>query len=260
MELDKIYCADSNNMKEVKDNSVQLIVTSPPYNVQKPYENHSDNMPLEEYLKMLNGVWKECKRVLCDGGRICVNIANTWRNPYLPLHSYIIQQLVDLGFLMRGEIIWDKGASVGTSTAWGSWKSPSNPTLRDVHEYIMIFSKSSFGVSNNRENDLTKEEFLEFTKSIWAFPTISAKKIGHPAPFPEELPRRIIKLYTFPNDVVLDPFMGAGTTAIAAKKLKRHYIGYDISKEYCKLAEKRIDTEFSQTTLKQLPKIASKKQ
>ena len=249
MKLDRIYPKDSRIMKEVDSGSVRLIVTSPPYNVQKPYENHTDNLPLKEYLKMLKDVWKECKRVLCDGGRICVNVANTWRNPYLPIHSYIIKQLIDLKFLMRGEIIWDKGASVGASTAWGSWQSPSNPTLRDVHEYIIIFSKKTFSILNDKKSDMERDEFLEFTKSIWKFPTVSAKKVGHPAPFPEELPRRLIKLYTFPIDVVLDPFMGSGMTAIAAKRLGRHYIGYDISKEYCELAEKRIKGEFSQKNL-----------
>lgn len=246
-----IFNADARKMDEVEDGSVELIVTSPPYNVNKPYDNHDDLMPLEEYLQLLGAVWKECRRVLCEGGRICINVANLWRRPYLPLHALIIQQMHDLGFLMRGEVIWDKEASVGASTAWGSWQSPSNPTLRDTHEYILVFSKGSFKLPNHREalSDLTKDEFLEFTKSLWRFPAESSKRVGHPAPFPEELPSRCIKLYSFPNDVVLDPFAGSGTTCVAAKKLGRRYIGYDVSREYCKIAQHRIKAAAQQRVL-----------
>ena len=254
MKLDIIYNKDSRSMEEVMDNSIQLIVTSPPYNVNKEYDDHADAMPNDEYFKLLHDVWKECIRVLSDGGRICVNVANVGRKPYLPLHSTIIKQLTDLGLIMRGEIIWDKEASVGVSTAWGSWQSPSNPTLRDTHEYILVFSKGSYKLPNHRnsKSDLTSKEFTEYTKSIWRFPTESAKKVDHPAPFPEELPYRCIKLYTFPGDVVLDPFNGVGTTCLVAKKLNRKYIGYDISKNYCKQAELRIKKYFSQTKLKQV--------
>lgn len=150
--------------------------------------------------------------------------------------------MLELGFLMRGEIIWDKSSSAGSSTAWGSWQSASNPTLRDIHEYILIFSKDSFSrVRYGKEDTISKEEFLEFTKSIWNFPTVSAKKIGHPAPFPEELPRRLMHLYTFKGDIVLDPFIGSGQTGIAAFKLNRYFIGYDTNKTYCELATKRVN-------------------
>lgn len=252
-EKDKIYCADSRNMKEIPDDTIQLIITSPPYNAEKDYDYYKDNKPLEEYLGLLYDVWKECSRVLCTGGRICINVANIGRKPYLALSDYISKQLIDLGFLMRGELIWNKEASVGTSTAWGSWKSPSNPTLRDLHEYILIFSKEEFKLENHRndKSDLTSEEFLEYTKSVWNFPTESAKKVGHPTPFPEELPKRLIKLYSYPKDVVLDPFAGSGTTLLVAKKLGRHYAGYEISKKYCELAKKRIIEAFAQKTLKQ---------
>ena len=141
--------------------------------------------------------------------------------------------MLDIGFLMRGEIVWNKGSSSGVSTAWGSWQSASNPTLRDVHEYVLIFSKGSFSRnSKDKENTIAKEEFLTFTKSVWEFPAESANKVGHPAPFPLELPYRCIQLYTFKNDVVLDPFCGVGTTCLAAVKLKRNYVGYDTNKEY----------------------------
>ena len=148
----------------------------------------------------------------------------------------------DIGFLMRGEIIWNKGAGAGVSMAWGSWKSASNPVLRDVHEYILIFSKGSFKRAkvNGSENTIEKEQFMEWTKSIWTMNTESAKKIGHPAPFPVELPYRLIQLYTYKDDVILDPFMGSGSTAIAALKSNRNYIGFDIDSEYVKLAEERI--------------------
>jgi len=248
--LNKIYRSSSEHMKEIPDNSVHLMITSPPYNVGKEYDT---DMNLQEYLSMLRNVFEETKRVLVEGGRVCINIANLGRKPYLPLHSYIIQIMSELGFLMRGEIIWDKSSSAGTSTAWGSWKSAKNPILRDVHEYILVFSKESYSrntASNSKKKDsIMKEEFMEFTKSIWNFSAVSAKKIGHPAPFPEELPRRLIELYSFQEDIVLDPFMGSGQTAIAAIKSKRKYIGYDVNTDYCKLAEERIKKVNAQTKL-----------
>lgn len=147
---------------------------------------------------------------------------------------------------MRGEIIWNKASSGSPSTAWGSWLSAKNPTLRDIHEYIMVFSKGMFSRGNllKRKSTISKQEFLDFTKSVWTFSAESAKKVGHPAPFPVELPYRLIQLYTFENEVVLDPFIGSGQAAIAAIKTNRHFVGYDINKEYVKLAEKRIK-EFS---------------
>jgi len=236
--LDKIFCKSSENMEELPDCSIHLMVTSPPYNVRKEYD---EDLTLEEYLHFLKRVWKEVYRVLVPGGRACVNVANVGRKPYIPLHAFIAKDMLDLGFLMRGEIIWNKGSSAGTSTAWGSWLSPINPTLRDVHEYILVFSKDSFKRRKlDREITITRDEFLEFTKSIWTFQTVSARKVGHPAPFPVELPYRLIQLYTYKGEVVLDPFMGSGQTAIAAVKTGRHYVGYDIEKEYVGLAEKRI--------------------
>ncbi|MFX0103560.1 MAG: DNA-methyltransferase, partial [Candidatus Hodarchaeota archaeon] len=232
--LNKIILGSSEDMKELPDNSIHLFITSPPYNVGKQYD---ENLNLEEYLSFLKRVWAETHRVLVPGGRACINVANLGRKPYIPLHSYIIKDMNDLGFLMRGEIIWNKAASAGGSTAWGSWMSASNPTLRDVHEYILVFSKESYSRKSKskekeRVNTITKEEFLENTKSIWSFPTESAKKIGHPAPFPVELPYRLIQLYTFEGDVVLDPFMGSGQTGIAALKSNRSFVGYEINEEY----------------------------
>ncbi len=238
--LDKIFCKSSERMDEVPDNSVHLMVTSPPYNVGKEYDK---NLTLSEYRTFLKRVWSEVKRVLVPGGRACINIANLGRKPYIPLHAFIIEDMLDLGFLMRGEIIWNKASSGSPSTAWGSWLSAKNPTLRDIHEYILVFSKGMFARDNlKRKSTISKDEFLEFTKSVWTFAAEPATKVGHPAPFPVELPYRLIQLYTFEGEVILDPFIGSGQTAIAAIKTKRHYIGYDINEKYVKLAEKRIRT------------------
>ena len=237
--LDRILCKSSENMDDLPDCSVHLMVTSPPYNVGKDYD---ENLTLEEYREFLKRIWSEVSRVLVPGGRACVNVANLGRKPYIPLHAFIVEDMLDLGFLMRGEVIWDKGSSAGSSTAWGSWLSPSNPALRDVHEYILVFSKGAFRRenANDRESTISKDEFLEFTKSVWTFPSESAVRTGHPAPFPVELPYRLIQLYTFQGEVVLDPFMGSGQTAMAAMKTDRSYMGYEIDEEYVKLAEKRI--------------------
>jgi len=237
--LNRIFCKSSEYMSEIPDRSIHLVVTSPPYNVGKEYEG---DLSLKEYREFLVRVWSEIRRVLVIGGRVCINIANLGRKPYIPLHAFIIQDMLDLGFIMRGEIIWNKGASVGASTAWGSWMSATNPALRDMHEYILIFSYGQLArKSGDKKSTISKEEFLEFTKSIWTFKTESARRIGHPAPFPLELPYRLIQLYSFEGDIVLDPFMGSGQVAIAAIKTKRYFIGYEIKKEYVDLAMQRIN-------------------
>jgi len=244
--LNKIYCKSSENMSEFPDNSIHLMVTSPPYNVTKEYD---ENLTLNDYLLLLTKVFIETYRVLAPGGRACVNVANLGRKPYIPLTTHINQIMTDIGFLMRGEIIWDKAASSGGSCAWGSWKSANNPTLRDVHEYILVFCKDKYNRKSDKESTISKEEFLEYTKSIWKFNTESAKKVRHPAPFPVELPYRLIQLYTYKNDIVLDPFCGCGTTCIAAKKTERFYVGYDINKNYVKIANDRINNFSEQVKL-----------
>jgi site-specific DNA-methyltransferase (adenine-specific) len=241
--LDRLYCKSSVHMEEIPDRSIHLMITSPPYNAKKQYDQ---DLSLEEYLELLRQVWQETFRVLAPGGRACINVANLGRKPYIPLHSYIIVQMQAIGYLMRGEIIWNKGSSSSPSTAWGSWRSAGNPVLRDTHEYILIFSKESFRrQGRNRENTIEKAEFLEWTKSVWSFPAVSAKKIGHPAPFPEELPHRLIQLFTFRDDVILDPFAGSGTTCVAARRDGRHYIGYDTNPEYLQIADKRLSSLLS---------------
>ena len=245
--INRIFCKSSESMDDLPDNSVHLMITSPPYNVTKEYDN---NLNLNEYVELLNRVWKETYRVLVPGGRACVNVANLGRKPYIPLHGYIIEGMQDIGYLMRGEIIWNKASSASPSTAWGTWLSAANPVLRDIHEYILIFSKETFSrKKKGMEATIKKEEFLEWTKSVWTFPAVSARQIGHPAPFPEELPHRLIQLYTFKDDVVLDPFVGSGTSCLSAIKDKRYYIGYDIDPEYVKLSEKRISSYTNQLNL-----------
>jgi modification methylase len=240
--LNRIFCKSSESMDELPDSSIHLMITSPPYNVSKEYD---DDLSLDEYREMLRKVFAETYRVLVTGGRACVNIANVGRKPYIPLHSYIIDDMTAAGFLMRGEIIWNKGASAGGSTAWGSWMSPSNPCLRDVHEYILVFCKETFSRKppEKRNRTIKREDFLEWTKSCWEFPTVSAKKIGHPAPFPVELPHRLVQLYSYENEIILDPFCGSGTTCEAALMDNRKYVGYEINEEYVKLAEKRLSAE-----------------
>ena len=242
--LNTIIEGSCENMKDIPNNSLHLTITSAPYNVSKEYDN---DLSLNEYLDLLKNCFTETYRVLVNGGRACINIANVGRKPYIPLSDYVSKIMIEIGFNMRGEIIWNKSAGAGISTAWGSFQSASNPILRDVHEYILIFSKGNYKRERDknekefRYDNISKEEFIEWTKSIWTMNPESAKRIGHPAPFPEELPNRLIKLFSFTNDIVIDPFMGSGTTAIAAIKNSRNFVGYEINEEYINLANNRIE-------------------
>lgn len=238
-DLNRLYAKSSENMDEIPDNSIHLMITSPPYNVGKDYDN---DLSLMEYEELLTNVFSQTYEKLVTGGRACINIANIGRKPYLPLHMIVIHIMLKLGFLMRGEIIWDKSASAGGSCAWGSWMSASNPVLRDYHEYILIFSKESYSKNKAqvKKDTISKEDFIQWTRSIWTFPAANAKRIGHPAPFPLELPHRLINLYSYKEDVVLDPFCGSGTTCLAAIENDRYYVGYDIKQEYIDLSNSRI--------------------
>ena len=237
--INKIILGSSENMKEIPDNSVDLMITSPPYNVSKEYDQ---DLPLKEYLEFLNNVFSETFRVLINGGRACINVANIGRKPYIPISDYVSKMMIDIGFNMRGEIIWNKSASAGTSVAWGSWKSASNPILRDIHEYILIFSKGEYGRKISleekevRKDTISKDNFMAWTKSIWEMKAEKARKIGHPAPFPIELPYRLIQLYSFTNDVVLDPFGGSFTTPKVAAELDRIGVGIEMGKKLFKPA------------------------
>ena len=235
----QIFCHSSEKMNELPDESVHLMVTSPPYNVGKDYDQ---DLSLIEYSELLARVFVETYRVLVPGGRACINVANLGRKPYIPLNALVYNVMDKIGFLMRGEIIWNKSASAGTSCAWGSWCSPSNPVLRDTHEYILVFCKADY--SRKRKDGIAtieKDDFLNSTKSVWEFPAESAKRVKHPAPFPVELPKRLIELYTYANEIVLDPFMGSGTTAIAAQNQNRQWVGFETSDEYITIANERLN-------------------
>lgn len=235
--IDRIFEASSESMRQIPDNCVALMVTSPPYNVGKEYD---DDLDIDEYLQLLADVFSETFRVLEPGGRVAVNVANLGRKPYIPLNQYVSALLTEIGFDLRGEIIWQKAKSAGGSCAWGSWQSAKNPTLRDIHEYVIVASKGSYARVRKGEDTISKKEFLEATVSIWNILPESARRVGHPAPFPVELPGRLIELYTFEGDLVLDPFLGSGTTAVAAVESKRHYVGYELDAEYIDIAERRI--------------------
>lgn len=235
--VNRVYCHSSETMHEIPDNAVGLAFTSPPYNVGKEYDK---DLPFEEYLALIERVGREVYRVLMPGGRYLINIANLGRNPYIPLTSYFWELHMRIGFLPMGEIIWQKGRGASGSCAWGSWLSAKSPRLRDVHEYILVLAKMSTSRPDKGISDIEKEEFLQASLSVWEIAPESARRVGHPAPFPESLAARVIRFYSYVGDVVLDPFAGSGTTLVAAANNSRYWVGYDIVREYCDLAERRV--------------------
>lgn len=237
-DLDQVFLQSAESMDQLPDNSIALMVTSPPYHVGKDYDSEAD---FEGYLKLLEDVFAETYRVLQPGGRAVVNVANLGRRPYVPLSHLVTQRLLKLGYFMRGEVIWQKAHGASGNCAWGSWRSPSNPVLRDTHEYCLCFSKGRFKRVVDGTPTISGEEFMESTLSIWDIPAESAKRVGHPAPFPVELPRRFINLYTYRGEVVLDPFIGSGSTAVAAVQTGRHWVGYEISEEYALATKQRVE-------------------
>ena len=266
--VDDIVVGDARAMTAVADNSVALVVTSPPYFAGKSYEEALGEgaVPANylEYLRLLEDVFAECVRVLEPGGRIAVNVANLGRKPYRSLSADVVTILQDrLRLLLRGEIVWVKARAASGNCAWGSFQRPSNPTLRDLSERVIVASKGRFdraidGKKRQRlgmpsASSLTRDEFMEATLDVWEIAPESAKRIGHPAPFPIDLPERLIHLYTFVDDIVLDPFMGSGTTAIAAVRTGRHYVGYELDPEFATLARERIATESQSGTDFTLP-------
>jgi DNA modification methylase len=247
-ERNLIVAGDARSMTRVADNSVALVVTSPPYFAGKAYEEDlgQGHVPATylDYLQTLEDVFAECVRVLEPGGRIAVNVANLGRRPYRSLSGDVTTILQDrLRLLLRGEVVWIKARGAGGSTAWGSFRKPSNPTLRDLSERVIIASKGRFDRGRPAASSLTKDEFMEATTDLWELPTESAQRVGHPAPFPVELPRRLIELYTYPGDLVLDPFMGSGSTAVAAVRTGRDYLGFDTDPEYVAAATARAEVE-----------------
>ena len=235
----RIFNHTSEDMMHVPNNAVGLAFTSPPYNVGKDFD---EDLGLAEYLTLITQVAAEVYRVLTPGGRYVINLANLGRKPYIPLHSYFYAIHSALGFQTAGEIIWQKGKGMNGSCAWGSWMSAKSPRLRDIHEYLLVLAKEDFSRPDKGTSNISKEEFMSGTLSVWNIPPESAKKVGHPAPFPLELADRVIRLFSYEDDVILDPFCGSGTTCLAASLSGRAYVGYDVVPEYCDLARKRIET------------------
>lgn len=248
--LDKIICGDCLEvMRQIPDGTVHLAVTSPPYNLGLDYDNHDDSLAYENYLKWMKEVWIETKRVLVPGGRFALNVAPTSIKDFRPIHHDFSNQLREIGMIMRTEILWYK-QTMGRRTAWGSWKAPSNPHIVPSWEYVLVFCKDSWNLeSDEKEADITSEEFKKFSDGFWYIPP-ETKRRGHPSPFPEELIYRLIKFYTYKNNVVLDMFGGTGTVAVVAQKTGRHFIHIDISQKYCEITEQRL--EISQM-LQELP-------
>lgn len=256
--IDEIFLGDARAMDKIPDRSVALVVTSPPYFVGKEYEQAvgEGQIPATyvDYLQMLQEVFAECVRTLEPGGRIAVNVANLGRRPFRSLSSDVVAILQDkLRLLLRGEVIWQKARGSSGSCAWGSFQSPANPVIRDLTERVIIASKGRFdralSAKERRKNKLPyeaslwRDEFMEATTDVWEISPESASRVGHPAPFPIALPERLIHLYTYHGDLVLDPFMGVGTAAIAAIRTNRHFAGYENVDSYVKASRKRVKEE-----------------
>ncbi|MGB9677652.1 MAG: DNA-methyltransferase [Candidatus Ratteibacteria bacterium] len=249
--INKIIVGDSERvLKEFPDNCTDLILTSPPYNFGLEYQNHKDGVDWKSYFNKLFSIFKECIRILKFGGRIVINVQPLFSD-YVPIHHIISNFFLENKLIWKGEIIWEKHNYNCKYTAWGSWKSPSNPYLKYTWEFLEIFCKGSLKhCGNYKKIDITADEFKKWVYAKWEInPEYNMRKYGHPAMFPEELCERVIKLFSFKGDVVLDPFNGVGTTTVVAKRLSRIYVGIDISEEYCKKAEERIKEEDSKITL-----------
>ena len=244
--INRIICGDTLGiLGNLPSESIDLIITSPPYNFGHVYaqDPHDDTHEWNEYFATLKAIWQECVRVLIPGGRIAVNIQPLFSD-YVPTHHIISNQLLELGLLWKAEFLWEKNNYNAKYTAWGSWKSPSMPYIKYTWEFVEVFDKGTHKKTGKREDiDITADEFKEWVIGRWKItPERRMKEFGHAAMFPEELPRRIMKLFSFKNDIILDPFNGAGTTTLAAANSGRRYIGIDISQQYCNMAERRLHT------------------
>jgi DNA modification methylase len=265
---DQVICGDSRGiLRGMPDECVHLAITSPPYNVGLHYDSHNDAMPYEDYLKWLMDFWTELYRVLVPGGRFALNVAPTSIRDFRPTHYDMARDLMQLGFIMRTEILWYK-QTMRRRTAWGSWKSPRNPHMVPSWEYVLVFSKGSWTLEGRKEDaDITAEEFIRYSDAFWAiapetrgrqpflkslYPPRKGQKPpvqkagGHPAPFPEELIKRLVRFYCYKGNVVLDPFGGTGTVAAVARRYGRHFVHLDISKTYCSIAAQRIGAEIGE--------------
>ncbi len=243
--LDRIICGDAEEvLKQIPGESIDIIVTSPPYQFGLEYAEDEDTKRWEDYFAKLGRIWAECERVLVTGGRIAVNVQPLFSD-YVPTHHLISLQLMSLGLLWKAEILWEKHNYNAKYTAWGSWRSPSMPYLRYTWEFVEVFAKGTHRKGGRREDiDITGEEFKKWVYGKWEIaPETRMAKLGHPAVFPEELVRRLLLLFSYKGDVVLDPFVGTGTTALVAARTGRRYIGIDISEDYCKVAKRRLAEE-----------------
>ncbi|MDI1496324.1 MAG: N-4 cytosine-specific DNA methylase [Cenarchaeum symbiont of Oopsacas minuta] len=246
--LDKILCADSlKQLKKLPDNCIDVIFTSPPYNFGLEYENTGDDSEKwTDYFNKLFEIFTECIRVLKHGGRIAINIQPLFSD-YIPAHHIISNFFIAKGLIWKGEILWEKNNYNCKYTAWGSWKSPSSPYLKYTWEFVEVFCKGNLKKEGDKANaDVLGDDFKKWVYAKWSIsPERKMKKYDHPAMFPEELVKRVLQLFSFKNDIVLDPFVGAGTTCVVAKKTGRHYVGIDISKEYVRTSINRLDSILS---------------
>lgn len=238
----KIICGDSLKiLKKLPDNCIDLIFTSPPYNFGMGYDTFEDKVDWDKYFGLLFGIFKECVRVLKYEGRIVVNI-QPFFSDYIPSHHIISNFFLNEGLIWKGEILWEKNNYNCKYTAWGSWKSPSSPYLKYTWEFLEIFVKGSLSKKGEKDNiDIKGDEFKEWVLAKWSIaPEHNMTKFDHPAMFPEALVARALKLFSYKNDIILDPFNGVGTTTFVASRLERKYIGIDISEKYCQTAKDRL--------------------
>jgi DNA modification methylase len=241
----KIIVGDSLSvLKNVPDNSVDLTFTSPPYNFGMGYDTHDDKTDWPKYFKMLWDIFDECIRVTKYGGRIIVNTQPLF-SEYIPSHHIISKGFIDRGLIWKAEILWEKNHRNCAYTAWGSWKNPSGPYLKYTWEYLEVFCKGDLKHQGQSQlADITGNEFKTWVDARWSIaPERNMKDYGHPAMFPPELAYRALKLFSFQDDVILDPFNGAGTTTFVAAKTGRRYLGIDLSQDYCDIAERRLAEE-----------------
>jgi len=243
-----LYLGDALEiLKDFLDESIDIVITSPPYNVdlgnnkyhKRPYDLYNDNREHHEYIAWLKEIFAETYRLLPRGGRVCINIGDS-KNGAVPTSSDVIQFMKEIGYIPYTHIIWDK-MQIRNRAAWGSFCSPAAPSFPTPFEHILVFAKETRKLQKRGDSDLTKEEFIEFSIALWRFPPETRQKqFGHPAMFPEELPYRLIKMLSWIGDTVLDMFAGAGTTLVVAEKLRRKWIGIELSPAYCAVTKKRI--------------------
>jgi len=240
----KIINDDVLITNEISENDIDLIVTSPPYNVDIKYNSHNDQLTYSDYLVFCEKWLTRCYHWLKEDGRLCLNIPlDKNKGGHQSVGADITTILKKIGYKYHSTIVWNEG-NISRRTAWGSWMSASAPyVIAPVELIVVLYKKKWKKISGSRKSDITKKEFMDWTNGLWTFSGESKKKIGHPAPFPLELPRRCIKLFSFVNDVILDPFLGSGSTLITAYQNNRKGIGIEIDKGYCKIAYNRLIKE-----------------